>query len=154
MRDPRSSFELSLRLAGCHIDKGKVISWGRGRPLDKSLFPSLKKYQCLLAAQIQIITLTVLPYKDIGLYRWPECQWAAVFLCDAGCQEVNDRQTQHENNLNIMMVSVCFIAADGKDIEKGRARKKIRLWDSGSLWLPIGKMLQLFLSLKYNMAWY
>lgn len=152
IRDPWSSFELSWHPAGCRNDKGKVISWGKERPLDKFLFfPSLKKYHCLLASKVQTIVKTVLPRSDDGFYYWLEWQQAAVSCVQLVARKWKTGRTQHGNNQTIMTVSAFFIAANGKDIRKGRVSKKIRLWDSASVRMLIGQMLQLIVRLMHNM---
>lgn len=147
IRDPWSSFELTWHPAGCRNDKGKVISWGKERPLDKFLFPPLKKYHCLLASQVQTIVQTVLPCSDDGFYYWPEWQQGAVSCLQSVAKGWKTGTTQHGNIQTVMTVSAFFIATERKDIRKGRVCKKIRLWDSGSVWMLIGQMLLLIVSL-------
>lgn len=133
IRDPWSSFELSWSPTGCHNDKGKVISWGIGRPLDKFLFSLAKEISLFISSTSSNKSEDCAP-----LHRW----WfllltgmtaGCCFLRGVGCQEVKDRQDSAWQQSN-RHGSVCLYCSRWKGYWKGES-KKIRLWDSGSFWM-------------------
>ncbi len=150
IRDPWLSFELSWSPAGCHNDKGKVISWGIGRPLDKFIFSLAKEISLFISSTSSNDSEYCAPCTDDGFYYWLEWQPAAVSCVVLVARKWETGRTQHGNNQTIMAVSA-FIAAYGKDIGKGRVSKEIRLCDRGSFWMLIGQMLQLIMCLMHNL---
>lgn len=120
IRDPRLSFELSWSPAGCHNDKGKVISWGIGRPLDKFLFSLAKEISLFISSTSSNNSEDCAPLHR----RWFLLLTAGCcFLCGVGCQEVKDRQDsawQQSNHHG----SVCLYCSIWKGYWKGESEQK------------------------------
>ncbi len=149
IRDPWLSFELSWSAAGCHNDKGKVISWGIGRPLDKFLFPLAKEISLFISstssndseycAPLRRRCFFIIDRNDSQLL-FPVWCWLPGSERQAGLSMATIKPS--------WTVSA-FIAAYGKDIGKGRVSKEIRLCDRGSFWMLIGSWLWVWCIICY-----